>query len=99
MSFRDLEAAVLGICNTTFGTPVTYTPIVGSAVSINGVFDNAYIEVNGVSSLKPVLRIKLADLALSPAKGDLALINAVSYRILSSEADSYGGSLLVLQKV
>lgn len=99
MSFRDLEAAVIGITNTTFGTPATYTPVSGDPVEINGVFDNAFVEVLGVPSLKPVLRIALSDLEAAPAKGDQVTINATEYKVMSSEADSYGGSLLVLQKV
>lgn len=98
MSFRDLEAAVLNTTNSTFGTVATYTPIVGSPVSITGVFDNAYIEVDTVSSLKPVFRIVLSDLALAPAKGDQVEINSVNYRVIASEVDSYGGSLLILQR-
>jgi hypothetical protein len=99
MSFRSLEDAVIGITNTIFGTPATYTPISGDPVEINGVFDNAYIESQGVSSLKPVLRIRLSDLAASPAKGDQVTVSSTTYRVLSSENDSYGAALLILQKV
>jgi hypothetical protein len=98
MSFRALEESVLGICNSTFGTPVTYTPTVGSPVSINGVFDNAYVEVNGVSSLQPTLRIQLSDLELEPTKGDEVTIDSTAYVILASQKDGYGGALLILQK-
>jgi hypothetical protein len=98
-SFRDLEDMVLGVCNTTFGTSATYTPTVGSPVSIVGVFDNAHIEVDEVSSLRPVFRIKLADLDAAPAKGDQVTINETEYRVMVCEKDSYGGAILILQKV
>lgn len=99
MSFRLLEDAVLKAGNTAFGTDVTYTPAVGSASSISGVFDNAYVEVQGVVSVKPTLRIRLSDLSASPGKGDSVTISAVSYRVLESREDGYGGSTLILQKV
>lgn len=98
-NFRILEESVLGICNDIFGTPATYTPTVGSPVSINGVFDVIPVDVNGVPSLKPTLRIKLSDLTLTPTKGDLVAVNDTNYRILMSEVDGYGGALLILQKV
>lgn len=99
MSFRNLEDAVIDLCGQVMGQSVTYTPTVGSPVTINGVFDNSYVDIDGVVSLKPTLRINLSDLASAPAKGDSVSISSVSYRVLESRADGYGGSTLILQKV
>lgn len=99
MSFRTLEEAVLSATNDVFGQDVEYTPYGEDAVTIKGVFDNAWIESQGVGSVHPVLRIKLSDLDASPGKGDSVSISDVNYRVLESRADAYGGSTLILQKV
>lgn len=99
MSFRTLEDALLTTCNDVFGDDVEYTASGESAVTIKGVFDNAYVDVQGVVSLKPILRIKLSDLDASPGKGDSVSISEVDYRVLESREDAYGGSTLILQKV
>lgn len=98
MSFKSLEAIVVKLCNRVIGTSITYTPAIGSASSINGIFDNQYVDINGVVSLKPTLRISLVDLASAPAKNDTVTISGTTYRILESREDGYGGSTLILQK-
>lgn len=97
-NFQALADAAMGIINSTFGTPVTYIPNVGSSVSIRGVFDNAYVEVSGVSSLRPTLRINLSDLASAPTKGDQVEVNSKTYDVIASEEDGLGGSTLILQE-
>lgn len=98
MSFRDLENTVLGLCNEVMGTDVSYTPNGESPVSIKGVFDNAYVDIEGIVSLKPILRINLSDLDSAPARLDTVEIDSVSYRILESREDAFGGSTLILQR-
>lgn len=81
-----------------FGEDCTYTPSGGSPVSIKGVFDNAFIEVEGVMSLKPVIRINLSDLEDAPGKGDQVTINSITYDVKESQPDSHGGTTLILKK-
>ncbi len=99
MSFRDLEDTVLGLSQDVIGSDVTYTPEGEDAVTIKGIFDNAWVDDgDGLPSLKPTLRIKLDDLESSPGKGDSVEISSTSYRVLSSRNDGYGGATLILQE-
>jgi hypothetical protein len=97
--FRDIEESVLGLTNLIIGRSATYTPTVGTASAISGVFDNAFVDINGTTLLRPVFRIRLSDLAAKPKKSDQVLIDAVAYIVIDSQEDGYGGSSLVLQKV
>lgn len=99
MSFRNIENLVIGSTNSVFGSDVVYDPVTGSNVSLKGVFDVLWVETEGVTSLKPTLRIRLSDLPQKPRKGDSVTVNSSSYRVLESREDSYGGSTLILQKV
>lgn len=42
----DWDAKVLGPLNAVFGEAVTYTPTGGAALTVNGVFDEAYTPVD-----------------------------------------------------
>jgi hypothetical protein len=99
MSFRTLEEAVVGLCNDVMGTEVSYTPFGGAPVTINGVFDNAYIDAEGIVSVKPTLRIRLSDLEDNPAKNDTVEISSTTYKVMESHEDGFGGSTLFLKKV
>lgn len=59
----------------TFGEAVTYTPGGGSPVALRAPLDEAYAVVElqagvPVTSLRPVLDVRLADLAALPLQGD-----------------------------
>lgn len=99
MNFKTLSARVVGLANKMLGDELTYTPIVGSPVSIKGPFQNAWIDTEGLMSLKPTVRIALVDLDLPPAKGDQVTIDVVTYKVTESRPDGNGGTTLILQKV
>jgi len=74
------------------------------AHSIRGAFSNAHIEVEGndgvpVSSVKPILLIKLSELQRDPREGDRVSVNSRIYRIIDAQPDGEGGAVLVLHKV
>ncbi len=98
MSFKAFGKSVVGLCNSVFGESISYTPSGGSAVTIKAIFDERYIEVDGVVCLKPTLRINLDDLVLGPGKGDTVSIATVTYRVTESQLDGFGGTTLILQK-
>lgn len=98
MSFKSLSDKIVNQTNKVFGEEVTYTPRTGDPTSIKGIFDNAWVDVEGVVSLRPTLRIRLSDLENEPGKGDEVTIEEVDYRVLESRIDAHGGSTLVLQK-
>lgn len=100
MANTPLEQALVSTCNQAHSNrTVTYTPVVGSPVDIQVIFDNAFIDIEGVMTKKPILRVDLNDLDNIPTKGDTVLIDAVSYKIIESREDGIGGSTLILQKV
>lgn len=99
MSFKNAQDAVLKATNKVFGDDVIYTYASDSTTAeIKGVFDNAFIEINGISTKKPILRIRLADLAAEPADTDTATINSVVYIVRDHEPDNFGGTTLILEK-
>ncbi len=105
MAWSDATSAVLLQVLGTFGQTVVYTPASGTPVTITGVFDKeaTAIDLGGgmpaVSSVSPVLLIKLSDLVAKPAKGDRVTVAGTNYRMIDSEEDGQGGSKLRLQKV
>jgi hypothetical protein len=82
-----------------FGEDVDYTPSGASEpTTIKGIFTSAYVEVEGVVTLKPILRINLEDLSSDPGKGDTVDIDDVTYKVVESRVDGNGGTTLILQK-
>lgn len=98
MSFKTLSEQLVGLGQRVMGDDVTYSPAAGSPVTIQGIFDNAWVDIEGVLSLKPTLRINLADLASAPDKGDEVTVDEVDYRVTESRVDGHGGSTLILHK-
>lgn len=98
MSFKKLEDLVLDVTQKVAGDTCSYTQGT-TTTQINGIFDNSYVEIEGIVSLKPTLRIKLSDLPTPPSKGDSVVVSTVNYKVLESRADGYGGSTLILQKI
>jgi hypothetical protein len=82
-----------------FGRDTIYTPLGGVPVTIPGVFNHAWVDIQSMMELKAVLRIHLLDLLAAPAKGDRVSIDSVSYAIQESRPDGFGGCSLILQKV
>ncbi len=97
MSFRTLEDLVIQQTNEVMGADCIYTQN-SEEVEIKGVFDNSYVDIEGMVSLKPTLRIRLLDLSEKPTKADSVSISDISYRVLESREDGFGGSTLILQK-
>lgn len=98
MSIEALEQELLRITLDAFGKDVTYSPSMGDETEIKGVFDNAYVEVEGIVLLRATLRINLSDLSSRPVKGDSLEVSDTIYDILESREDGYGGTTLILQK-
>lgn len=80
------------------GDEITYTPNAGSPLAIKGVFDNAAVAVEGVISIRPIVRIVLSDLESEPLRGDQVTINSTDYTVSEVEPDSFGGATLILKK-
>lgn len=99
MSFKELAETVVSQTQSVMGDDVTYTPSGSDSLTIKGIFDNAFIDIEGVVSLAPVLRVDLSEFDDEPARGDQVTIDSVDYIV--SEAprkDGHGGALLILKK-
>lgn len=84
-----------------FGTAASYTPSGGVAATINGIFDNDFIEVDagggvGVALQQPRFLCRTADVS-SAAEGDALVINTVNYTIRIVQDDGTGITTLVLE--
>ena len=100
MSFLKAFASVQKTVNNVFGTDFILTHVATSNTSeAKGVFDNSFIDINGVDTKQPNLKIRLADLLAEPIENDTVQIGSINYRVLSSHSDSYGSSIILLQKI
>jgi hypothetical protein len=87
------------------GGPVTYTPGVGTAVDVRGVFDALYEKVEagntGVSSSGPAVFLRLSELPSDPSDDVDARVTvaATEYKVREAQPDGMGGVHLLLQVV
>ena len=65
--------------------------------AVTGIFDNNYVEIEGVSGTYPVLTCKTSDVS-GAAQGDVVTVNSTSYRIASVQPDGTGVTQLVLEE-
>lgn len=84
-----------------FGTAATYTPDGGAASTVNGIFDNDFIEVDagggvGVALQQPRFQCRTADVS-SAAEGDAIVISSVNYTVRIVQDDGTGMTTLVLE--
>jgi len=84
---------------------ITYTPGVGEAVVVSGIFDANYQHVElgepGIASVGPAVFLTLADLPSHPKTDTAARITRASatYKVHTAEPAGMGSILLRLHKV
>ncbi len=105
MSFSETLDAVWGPAHALVSDPITYTPTVGDAVEVDGIFDLAYIRLDvgqpGISTSGPSLFLLLADIApLDPETdtGATVTVSSVTYSIHEVQPDGLGGIRLLLHR-
>lgn len=76
-----------------FATPVVFD----GALSANALFDNAYVDANGVYATGPQLTCASADIA-SVSVGSAVVVNATSYTVQGIQPDGTGVTVLHLQR-
>jgi hypothetical protein len=96
----DDRAIFVGIDD--FGVAATYTPSGGVASTVNGIFDNDFIEIDagggvGVAMQQPRFHCRTADVSTA-AEGDAIVINTVSYIIRIVQDDGTCMTMMVLEK-
>lgn len=89
-----------------FGVTATYTPGVGSAVTLSGVFDEPTeqrFDGPGLDVSMPTLLVRTADLpgSIAPGErtGDIVTIGARNFEPRTAEPDGTGMTLLRLEEV
>ena len=104
MAFVDSLALGDRTVRQALGEAITYTPGVGAAVSVQGIFDAAYTRVDlgqpGVSSVGPAVYLALADLPSDPTTDSGARITraGVGYTPHEVKPDGLGGVLILLHR-
>jgi len=106
MSFSDQIAAVGRALLGPLGGTATYTPSGGSPVTVSGIFDSLYLEIDagqaGVSSSGPAIFFLLEDLPEDPESaedGAVVAVDGVRYMITRIKKDGIGGVVLHLHRV
>ncbi len=105
MSFADLLTVADVAVRGRLGGNVTYTPTVGVAVTVDGIFDRAYERLDlgnpGVSSYGPGVFLTLTDLPSNPAVDTTATVtvSGVTYLPYEYAPDGLGGIVLHMHEV
>jgi hypothetical protein len=104
MGFNDLLETASETTLTLLGQVVTYTPSVGAAVEVTGIYDEAYSFVDvgepGVSSSGPAVFLNLEDLpadALTDTEATIT-VESVSFTIFECKPDGKGFVVYRLHK-
>jgi len=84
-----------------FGTAATYTPSGGSAATVNGIFDNDFVEVDTGGSVsfaqqQATFMCRTADVSAA-AEGDSLVIGGETYIIRIVQPDGTGMTNLILE--
>lgn len=90
-----------------FGEPIDYVAIDGTLSAINGVFDEAYLEIiptddgSAISSLSPVCGVQSSSLPNSPKQKDrlTRIKTGKTYIVKDVQPDGHGHVLLFLNLV
>ena len=106
MAFSDLVTTMDRAAHTHVGgVSVVYTPSVGAAVSVTGMFDEQYLDAEGsntrVGTVTPSIVVRLEDLPDDPRTSRPTLtINSLGYTLKGWKTDGVeGGSIrLVLRR-
>lgn len=105
MSFASLLAAADVSVREILGGDIVYTPTVGVAVTVRGVFDAAYVRVDlgqpGAASVGPAVFLTLADLPSNPETDTTATVtvSGSTYTAHEVQPDGLGAVRLLLSKV
>jgi hypothetical protein len=102
MSFADLVAAADRAVQGHLGSvTVTYQPEVGSAVLVQGMWNEGYVLLDqgeaGVEQLGPSVFLRLEDLPTDPmVDTPILTIEGQDYQVRDRQPDGAGGIRLVL---
>ena len=66
--------------------------------SINGIFGNEFVEINGIESSRPIFLATAADVPDDP-HGNTIVIDSINYLIVGHQPDGTGLITLILETV
>jgi hypothetical protein len=110
MAWHDMANRMLGVAVRTFSErntdneiTVRYSPANGSPYDLVAVFDSASVSVDPntgaqVSSVNPIIGVRLSDMSSLPAKGDRVTVRGIAYIVQPPQFDGVAGALLELKK-
>ncbi len=105
MSWSSLVNAVdIAAIDVLGGVSATFIPQDNSgSQNISGIIRNPAMDEDftpGSSQGTSVVRffVRFANITPQPRKGDVVVINGISYMIVDASADTEGGAVLVLKK-
>lgn len=99
----DFDAFADDVLNMdAFAQEVTWTPSGGQGKTINAVFDNSFVAVEGVgdagvSSSMPSVLCKASDVT-GAGRGDTVVRNSVTYYVTEAQPGDDGFTTLILSK-
>lgn len=105
MGFRALQGVADVNLRAVLGEDVIYTPGVGDPVTVDGIFDEAYVRVDvgqpGLSSTTPAVWLSLDDLPSDPTTDSDATvtINGTTFTIHDMQPDGMTGIVLLLHRL
>lgn len=94
--FDKLERSAIDLINKTLGQDVTYNLFDGNPVEVLAVFNHAYIDVVGIVSKRPILRIAKHDLPRVPSIKDTVSFKGVSYKVSEVRDEGRGTTYTVI---
>lgn len=97
--FSKLEKFVVDATQKIFSISVTYEYWADSVTEdLKGVFSREWVQSNGITTVKPIIRIVRDDLKKSPTLKDRVQIDDEWYKVIEWREDGHGGLILILNK-
>ena len=79
-----------------FSVTASYTPVIGSPSTIDGIFDSRYVETENIQGQRPVFTCNDGDIA-TISQEDVIVINGTTYGVANWERTGNGVVTLVLR--
>lgn len=102
MAFEEDISVFFEDVAVSFATEFSYTPAAGDTQQVRGIFDAAYIGVDGggvpVAANQPQIVYATSNIQPAPQYGDSVQINNKDYMIVNVQPDGTGITTLLLDE-
>lgn len=104
MDWDALTDGVFRTVTNVFGSTVLYTPSGGSSITIQGVYRDQYLEVDGqsgytIATEQPHISVRNLDLNFRPRQGDLIQVKSRDFIAKSVQKDGEAGTIIFLHEL